>query len=174
MLAREWKLLDSGDSWGMLVLRAGWRRVGGLELSWCKDPPTRWMRPGHSSITGLPVSDRATPPFVLSMRSFHVASRGWKRLDSGDSWRMLVLRAGWRRVGEIELSWCKDTPTRWMRPGHSSITGLPVSDRARSPAVADLFVSFCFVERRSTAVSCPCFPELPPGPRSFCRHRQTG
>ena len=93
----------------MLVLKAGWRRGGGYELSWCKDTPPRWMRPGHHSITGLPVW-----------------LGEWKALDSRDSWRTLVLRAGWRCVGGVELSWCKDTPTRWMRPGNHSITGLPV------------------------------------------------
>ena len=172
MLSREWKRFDSGGSWRMIVLRAGWRCVGGLELSWCKDPPTRWMRPGHSFITGLPVFDRArSPPVAYQFVSFCFAGR--KRLDSGDSWRMLVLRAGWRRGGGYELSWCKDTPPRWMRPGHSSITGLPVSYRARSPAVACPFVSFCLAARRSTALSCPCFPALPPRCRGFCRHRQT-
>ena len=66
-------------------LRAGWRGVGRLELSWCKDRPTLWMRPGNHSITGLPVSDRVTPSpsFVLSMQSFHVGSRSERCLTAG-------------------------------------------------------------------------------------------
>ena len=146
--------------------------LAGTNFPGVKILPTRWIRPGHHSITGLPVCDRAGSPAVSYLFvSFCLAGR--KRLDSGGSWRMLVLRAGWRRVGGFELSWCKDTPTRWMRPGHSSITGLPVSDRAGSPPVAYLFVSFCLAGRRSTAVSHPCFPELSPGSRGFCQHRQT-
>ena len=153
------KALDSGDSWRTLVLRAGWRRGGGYELSWCKDYST--------------ALDETRQPFHYRPACLCWLA-GWKVLDSWDSWRMLVLRAGWRRGGGYELSWCKDTPPRWMRPGHCSITGLPVSCRAGSPAVAYPFVSFCLAERRSTAVSHLCFPELQPRSRGFCRHRQTG
>ena len=226
----------------MIVLRAGRRCVGGFELSWCKDTPTRWMRPGHhsitglpvcyragpspvfclcsravsrvakcltagihgvclssgqagdaltgtnfpgvkilptrwmrpghSSITGLPASDRAGPSPVLSMQSCCLAGR--KMLDSGGIHGVCLSsgQAGDALAGTNFPS-VKTTPTRWMRLGHYSITGLPVCYRAGSPAVAYLFVSYRLAERRSTAVSCLCFPELPPRRRGFCWHRQT-
>ena len=231
-------------AWGYDRLWAGWRCVGGHELSWCKDYSNALDEPGHSSITGLPVSDRAGPPPVLSMQSFDVVSRGGKCLTAGIHGVCLFLvqagdaSAGTHfpgvespsdaldetrqpsitglpasdRVAPLPFCLCsrfllsrgskkcltagihgvclssgqagdavagsnfpgvKILPPRWMRPGHSSITSLPASDRAGSPSVAYLFVPFCFAERRSTAVGRLCFPELPPRRRGFYRHRQT-
>ena len=157
----------------MIVLRAGWRRAGGHELSWCKDPPTRWIRPGHSSITGLPVCYRAGPSPVFCLCS-RVVSRVEKSLTAWIHGVCLSSGQAGDALAGTNFPGVKILPTRWMRPGHSSITGLPVCYRAGSPAVAGLFVSFHFAERRSTAVSLLCFPELPPGRRGFCQPRQTG
>ena len=52
--------LAMADSWRMLVFKAGWRCVGGLELSWCKALPSDALdETRQPSITGLPACNKA-------------------------------------------------------------------------------------------------------------------
>ena len=173
VVSRVEKCLTAGIHGVCLSPRQAGDALAGSNFPSVKTTPTRWMRLGHSSITGLPASDRAGPSPVLSMQSFDVVSRVEKCLTAGIHGVCLSSGQAGDALAGTNFPGVKTTPTRWMRPGHYSITGLPVCYRAGSPAVAYLFVSYRLAERRSTVVSCLCFPELPPRRRGFCRHRQT-